>query len=383
MLSVNWRNLDFSLLLGVAILIIFGAVMIRSAVAGNIELLELNIVGRQLIFAAVGAVAIILMAAIDYRLWSSLSRVLYVVAFIALAALYIIGGAVFGSARWFDTGVILIQPSEIAKIVMILILGDFFARNQHNIETLRGIFVSLALTMGIVIWILLQPNLSTSIVIMAIWASMLWASGLKIKYVLYAAGAGLLALLIGLPLLFQIIINPDLVGEDGIIKPYQIQRITNFIAPDPNASYGETFNIEQAKISVGSGGWVGQGYGQGTQIQNRFLKVRQTDFIFAAAAQEFGFIGSTTIILLEFFVVWRCMRIAQQARDTYGALIAIGVGVIIAFQTIVNVGMNINLLPVTGLPLPFVSYGGSSLLSKMIGIGLVQSVALRHNTLDF
>jgi rod shape determining protein RodA len=168
-----------------------------------------------------------------------------------------------------------------------------------------------------------------------------------------------------------------------LLADYQQDRITNFLFPAAEASYGETYNIQQALISIGSGGWFGQGYGHGSQVQLRFLKVRWSDFIFSAMAEEFGFVGTALVMALMLFVVYRCLRAARLARDTYGALIAYGVATLIAFQALVNIGVNLNLLPATGLTLPFVSYGGSSLLSALLGIGLVQSVVLRHKALEF
>lgn len=378
---VNWKHYDFWLLGAVMILTIFGVAMIRSAVADNIELVELNLVQRQLIFAGVGLVASFILAWIDYHLWASMSRTLYIIMFVILGVLFIVGAAFFGSARWFETGVfgILFQPSEVAKIVMILVLANFFTRNQEKISQLSWVARSLLITLGITMWILLQPNLSTSIVILVIWFALLWASGLKLKFVLGAAGTGLVIATIAIPIL----INPTIVNEDSLIKPYQVQRITQFLFPEEEASYGETYNVNQALITIGSGGLLGKGYGQGTQTQLRFLKVRWSDFIYASMAEEFGFVGVVAIMALLFFIIWRIFRAARLARDTYGALICYGVGAWLSFQAIVNIGMNLNLLPVTGLPLPFVSYGGSALLSMLIGIGLVQSVMLRHKALDF
>ncbi|HEX9090624.1 MAG TPA: FtsW/RodA/SpoVE family cell cycle protein, partial [Anaerolineales bacterium] len=161
------------------------------------------------------------------------------------------------------------------------------------------------------------------------------------------------------------------------------QRILNFLFADPNATQGETYNIQQALISIGSGGLLGKGYNQGTQVHLRFLKVRWSDFIFSATAEEFGLIGSVIIMLLLLFIIYRCLRIARLSRDTFGGLIAYGVAVLLAFQGMVNIGVNLKLLPATGLPLPFISYGGSSLLSLLLGVGLVQSVILRHKPLEF
>ena len=159
---------------------------------------------------------------------------------------------------------------------------------------------------------------------------------------------------------------------------YQKARITNFLFTDPEASFGEQYNVNQALITIGSGDWLGQGYGQGTQTQLRFLKVRHTDFIFAVIAHELGFVGAVAMMGVLFFVIYRILHNARMARDTYGALICYGVATLIAFHTVVNIGMNLKLLPVTGLPLPFISQGGSSLLSIMLGIGLVESVAARQ-----
>ena len=366
-LASTWKHFDFWLLGAVTLLVIFGITMIRSAVAGNIELVDLNLVQRQVIFAVAGLVAMFVVAAIDYRLWASISRPLFVGTVVALTVLTIVGAALYGSARWFDTGVILIQPSEIAKIVLILVLADYFTRNQHNIQSLPYVFRSFGLAMFIVVPILLQPNLSTSIVMIVLWFALLWASGLRLRHLLLFIAGGIVLPIVAFPFLVD----------------YQQRRILNFVFPDPNARHGDIYNIQQALISIGSGGLLGQGYGQGTQVQLRFLKVRWSDFIFSAMAHEFGFVGTLVVILILLFAIWRCLRAARLASDTFGALICYGVATMITFQAIVNIGVNLNLMPATGLTLPFVSYGGSSLLSTLIGIGLVESVILRHRALEF
>lgn len=354
-----WRNFDFWLFGAALFLSIFGIMMIQSAIAGN-ETLEES-VSRQPIFLAIGTVLMLIMAAIDYHYWGSLSRFMYIFAVVSLVVIYVVGQARFGSARWLDTGVILIQPSEIAKILMIMVLADFYAKNIDKPHDLKWILRGFLMTMGVVIWILLQPNLSTSIVIMVIWASLLWICGLPLKYLLIIILVGLILMAAAFPLL-----------ED-----YQRNRIINFLFPDPEASYGDTYNVEQALITIGSGGLLGQGYGQGTQVQLRFLKVRHTDFIFSALSEEFGFVGALFVMGLLLFVIWRCMEIGRNASDLYGSLIAYSYAAMLFFQTAVNIGVNLNVVPVSGLPLPFISYGGSSLLSSILGIGLVESVALR------
>lgn len=352
-------------------LIIFGVAMIRSSIAGNIELIELDVVGRQIIYALIGLVVILFASTQDYRLWISISRVLYVVIVLLLLFIAVSGGggegARFGAARWLDIGIVLIQPSELAKITMVILLADFFSRNRERIKEPSWIARSLLSTLGIVGLVLLQPDLSTSIVLLVIWFSLLWVTGLKLKHLAIFFVGGLLLIAIAFPLL----------------QDYQQQRVINLLFPDPDATFGENYNVNQALISIGSGGILGEGYGLSSQVQLRFLKVRHNDFIFSAISAEFGFVGALGVMLLLFFVIWRCIRAARLSQDTFGALLAYGVATMIAFHTIVNIGMNIQLLPVTGLPLPFISAGGSSLLTMMLGIGLVESVIARHRALDF
>jgi rod shape determining protein RodA len=370
----TWRHFDFLLFGAVIVLSIFGVAMIRSAIAGNTVLAEL--VTRQTIYVGLSFMIIVILAAIDYRYWYSLARLMYVVAILSLVAIYVFGTAIYGSARWLDTGLILIQPSELAKIIMIIVLANFFSRTKDNPKNLRWIANSFLLTFGVVMWILLQPNLSTSIVIFVLWFSMLWVSGLPTKYLWIFGGIGLALLLLFLVLLFAGIKIP-------LIQTYQLERIVNFLFPDPSARHGNTYNVEQALVTIGSGGLFGQGYDSSTQVQLRFLKVRHTDFIFSAMAAEFGFVGTMAVILLIVFVIIRCFRTAALAADPFGALIAYGFGVLLFFQMAVNIGVNLNVIPVTGLTLPFISYGGSSMVSLAVGIGLVESVIVRHKPLEF
>jgi len=380
MRNISWRHFDFWLLGAVAFLTIFGVTMIQSAIAGNIELVEANTVVKQIIFAGVGFVIMLLTAMIDYRYWGALSTFLFLFTFGSLAVLFLVGGALFGSSRWFAVGPILVQPSEFAKITIILILGNFFSQHIDNVKKPRVVVQSLLITLSIVGWIILQPDLSTSIVILVLWFALLWAAGLDLKMLLIAGGIGAVVVGIGLPLL---LLNYDPTNTESLIKPYQLERIINFLFPEEGASYGAIYNVQQALISIGDGGWFGQGYGSGSQVQLRFLKVRHSDFIFSALSEEFGFMGALLVIGTLGFIIIRCLRAARISSDTFGALIAYGAATLITFQTIVNVGMNLNLLPVTGLTLPFVSYGGSSLMTLFISIGLVESVVLRHKDLEF
>lgn len=365
MRSEIWKHFDYWLFGTVIILCIFGIAMIQSAVAGNTELA--SYVDRQIIWIGIGLVVLIGTAVIDYHFWSSLVRPMYVVTVILLIIIYVLGTARFGAARWIETGLVSIQPAEIGKIVIILALADYFSRTQDKKKDLKWIATSLLITGGIVFWIIIQPNLSTSIVIFVIWFSLLWVSGLNPKYIVLFALLAVLVFAAAFPFLEQ----------------YQKLRIINFLVPNPEESYGNTYNVLQALISIGSGGLFGMGYGHGSQVQLRFLKVRHTDFIFAAMAEEFGFIGTVIIIALLVFVIIRILRGGRIAGDGFGALLCYGFGIFIFFQTAVNIGVNLNLIPVTGLTLPFISYGGSSLVSLLYGIGLVESVVIRHKSLEF
>ncbi len=369
-----WRHFDYWLFGAVIILCIFGVAMIRSAIAGNEYMAGYDT--RQMIFIGVSLVVIIITAWIDYHYWFSLSNVMYWVAVIALLVIFTVGTAAFGSARWIDTGFFFIQPSELAKIIMIIVLAAYFAREQNSPRDMRWILRGFIMTFFLVVWILLQPNLSTSLVILVMWFSMMWVSGLPNRYLVMMVLIGL----VGVILLVALLASGM---EVPFIQDYQLKRVANFLFPDPNARHGDTYNVDQALITIGSGGLLGQGYGQGTQVQLRYLKVRHTDFIFAAMAEEFGFVGTVMVISLHIFVIFRCFRTARKASDMFGALIAYGFGFLIFFQTAVNVGVNLQVIPVTGLTLPFVSYGGSSLLSLALGIGLVESVILRHKSLEF
>lgn len=357
-----WQKFDFWLFGAALLLSIIGIALIRSSIAGNFSLVDHP--QRQTTFLLISLAVLFIVSALDYKYWITLIPPLYLVT-LAFLLFVFTAEARFGAVRWLEVGQILIQPAELAKIVVILTLANFFANHYRTAQKPGSILRSGLLVGGLLIWIFLQPNLSTTIVLLVIWAAFLWITGIRIRFIVIAIGIVLVVLLIGVATGFS------------FLEEYQKRRITNFFFPDPEASYGDTYNVDQALITIGTGGWFGQGYSQSTQVQLRFLKVRHTDFIFSVLAAEFGFVGSVAVIGLLVLVILRCIRIAQNAADMFGSLIAYGFGILIFFQTIVNIGVNMNVIPVTGLTLPFVSYGGSSLLSLMLGIGMVESVAMR------
>lgn len=352
----------------------FGVVMIRSAIAGN-EVLAVS-ASRQIYFVILGVVLIFLLAAIDYRYWLALDRPIHLVMLGFLLTLTGFGQSAFGAQRWFQVGVLFLQPTEFAKIVALIVLAKYFESAQDKPKDLKWAAGAILRAIWIIGLILLQPNLSNVMVLSVILAVMLWLNGIQVKHVVAAALLGALAV--------SSIIALSVLGvRIPFMQKYQQDRIVNFVVPDPNDTYGNRFNVQQALIAIGSGGVSGEGYSYGTQTQLRFLKVRHTDFIFASLSEEFGFVGSISVILLLGVIVWRCIRAAQKARDVAGSMLALGTATLIFFQGAVNIGMNLNLLPVSGLPLPFVSYGGSGLTALMIAVGLVESVVMRQKELDF
>ena len=372
--NLSWRYFDFWLLGAVVLATAFGTTMIRSAIAGNEELLPL--INRQIYFALAGLVLIFVVAAVDYHFWLSIYKPIFFVMSILLFSLFLSAQAVFGAARWFQVGVLFVQPTEFAKIAAILLLARYFDKVQSQARDFRWILSAFLWVMGLAIWILLQPNLSNVVVLMVILASLLWLNGMELKHIALFGGVGVL-------LIATIVILSVAGIQIPFLQEYQQQRIVTFILPDEEATFGATYNVEQALIAIGSGGWFGAGYGHGTQTQLRFLKVRHTDFIFSAISEEFGLVGAFFVIVVIFLIIWRCLRTAQKAYDVAGMSIAYGVATLIFFQGMVNIGVNLNIVPVSGLPLPFISYGGSGLTSLMLGIGLVESVAMRYKQMDF
>lgn len=356
-----WQRFDYILLGATLFLIMFGILEIRSATYGAIDPDIISRVPDQILYAVIGLFLVFALAAVDYRLLGGIHLWLYLL-MVGLLILVLVLGSIgdAGARRWINLG-IRVQPSEIGKIIVIITLGTYLAKRYERIDripVLLGSIVHLGIPAGLV---LLQPDLGTTIVFGVIWAALVWSAGLRLKHI----GMVLLVLVIAVPIAWPRM--PD----------YMQSRITTFISPasDPDAFY----NINQALISIGSGGVFGKGYSApDTQNRLRFLRVRHTDFIFSVISEEFGMVGGIAVMSIIGLVIMRVLRGARLALDPLGSMICYGVAAMIFFQTTVSIGMNLNLLPVTGLTLPFVSSGGTSLLSMLAGIGLAQSVIIRR-----
>lgn len=347
----------------VALLILYGVIMIFSANHTQEDLKNLWRV--QLTRAAIGLALLVLVAAFDYRYFVSFYKLLYVVMLLLLGALFIAAELTAGTLRWLDFRLFPVQPSEIAKIVIIIVTAKILADREGQMNRLRNLLLAFIIIVPPLVMIYLQPDLGTVIIIGFVWFVMALMGGIHLFHV------GLMGLLA--------------VAASPIVwltmADYQRSRILLFL--DPQSDPDSYYNIQQALISIGSGGMLGKGFKIGTQNQLHFLRVRHTDFIFSVIGEELGLLGALLLFILLVALVWRIMRVADLTPDPFGRYICIGVAALIFFQSFVNLGVNLGLLPVTGTPLPFVSYGGSSLTAFLVAIGLVQSVLMRHKALDF
>ncbi len=346
------KRADLFLFLAMILLLVFGLMAILST---NREAF-----GRQIIFALTGFLIYVAVSLFDYRLLKLVSVGFYT-GVLGLLGLVLVSGVVTrGAVRWLDFGAAQFQPSEFTKVALILILAALLRARTGSLS-LRIFLASLALTALPVILVYFQPDLGTSIILLTIWLGIAVAASLKPVYLflMLSSGLGLL-----LPLW-------------SVLKSYQRQRIISFLNPvrDP---LGSGYNVLQSQIAIGSGQFWGRGFGRGTQSHLQFLPEHYTDFIFAALSEEWGFVGALLLLLFFAVLLIRILMIARETQDDFGSLIAIGVFSFLLPQVFINVGMNLGIMPITGIPLPLVSYGGSSLWVTMIALGLVQSVALRR-----
>jgi rod shape determining protein RodA len=361
-----WRYFDVWLLAAVLLLTGYGILIIRSAITGAPAFETYP--QQQLIWAGLGLIILLVMSAIDYRVLTSAHWWIYAL-LVGLLVLVVVMGQVNNDARrWIQVlpGV-QIQPSEFGRVFIAITFAQFLANRRHLMNRFSNTVVSLAYFAIPVGLIFIQPNLGMTILFMFIWFIMIWLAGLPLRHFVLLGALGLAVGLAVFPLM----------------QDYQRDRITTFLNPE-EASADDVFNIDQAEISIGSGGWTGKGYLQGTQSQLGFLRAQHTDFIFSVLTEEMGLLGGSLVVLgLMAFILLRILRAANLSPDPAGKLICVGIAAILFFQTAVNVGMNVRMLPVTGLTLPFVSYGGSSLITLFLAIGVVESVLMRQRKQEF
>jgi len=320
---------------------------------------------KQAIFIVAGFFLMLVLAFLDYRFFRnhpSLLLALYILSVLLLAILLLLGIKTRGAVSWFRIGPINFEPVEFAKLVMILILAQYFSLRHIELYRLIHIVIS-GVYIGIVaLLVFFQPDLGSAMVLVFLWLGTMIIAGIKLRQLL-------LLLLLGI-IIFSI-------AWFVILKPYQKDRITSFINPylDPK---GSGYHRIQSMIAIGSGRLWGRGLGQGTQSQLNFLPEQHTDFIFASIAEEWGFVGVALVFVFYFLLFWRTIKIALSATNNFARLFCVGWAVVLIFHIFVNIGTNLGLLPIAGISLPFISYGGSNLLINFIALGMVQSISIRN-----
>ncbi len=388
-----WRHLDYVLLVVTVLLAAYGVLMIYSANLGSLDPTLQDLWRRQAMVGVVGVGLIFLLAIFprDYEWLGDFWWLAYLLAVVLLVLAYFFGSSEIGDVSgWLNLGFFQFQPSFVAMNLLTISVGTILSRRRKK----RGFFAPLlfgapktsllaeapaerpdlvnylasaVMTFVLVAFIFLQPDMATAAVLVFIWMAMLFESNISLRHLAFTG-------LLGVGSLIPIW---NLMGR----FPYMRDRVMGFIDPgsDPDVAY----QLNQATIAIGSGGLWGKGFAQGTQSQLRYLPVRHTDFIFSVLAEELGFAGIVLLFALYLVLLLRLLRIILMASDTYGRLLVTGTLAMILFQLGINVGMNLGMLPIAGLPLPFISYGNSALLTTMIGIGLAENVAMRQRRLEF
>ncbi len=354
-------HFDWWLLAACLALAIFGIAMIFSATRGVVDPVIQNRWTAQIAFLVIGIVAFFMGALLDYRLLRLAGWPGYCFLLGVLVLVELFGTPQNQAVRWLSVGNTVVQPTEAGKFVLIVAVAWYLSRYYSEEKRLSVLFLALGALVPPLLLVYRQPDLGMVVTMLFIIGAMILISGVTAGHFLVLSSLALAVLFL----------------TYGTLQDYMIDRINMFLDPDGNED--AIFNVTQALISVGNGGWFGRGWLEGTQSQLFYLRVRHTDFIFSVVAEEFGFVGSCALLLVFGFLLWRLVRTMELAEDAFGRLLVGGVAALILFQMFVNVGMNIRLMPVTGMTLPLVSSGGSSLVSTMFAIGLTQSVNLRRS----
>ncbi len=354
-----FKKIDVTLFIAVIFLIAIGlmAIFSTSYSSSSVDFLNFK---KQALFAGAGIMIMTAISFFDYRALKNYTGLFYIFACFILVAVLLFSSAIKGAFSWFSFGFFNFQPSELAKVIIVIILAKYLSK-AGGYGNFKKVFASGVYALLPVFLIFLQPDLGSSLVIIFTWLAMLILSGIEKKYIVLIAILGLVSFA---------------GGWTFILKDYQKDRVATFLNPqsDPHEA---GYNVIQSVIAVGSGTVWGKGLGYGSQSQLNFLPEKHTDFIFAVIAEEMGFIGVLLVLGLFAIVFHRLSKIALEAQDNFGKFLVLGSSFTLAFHVVVNIGMNMGLMPVTGIPLPFLSYGGSSLISFLIMIGLVQSVYIK------
>lgn len=371
------NKFDFTLFIVTLLIIIFGLIILSSATHATMSRGgdTLVYVKKQTLSIILGFIMIGLLLKIDYKEFAKYSKFIYVFNLLLLASVLVLGSEQNGAKSWIPIGPFNLQPAEFAKIAIIITFAVYLSGREGKLNRfvdLLPTFVFFGLPM---LLIMLQPDLGSTLVFIAIYFGMLFVAGARTKNLLILIMIG--ALLIGGVLTAQLKF-----GMTKPLKPYQLDRLTIFVDPykDPR---GAGYHVIQSQVALGSGGLLGKGLYKGSQTQLNFLPEQRNDFIFSVVGEETGFIGSAALMVLFYIFIYRCVKVAVSSKDQVGTLMATGFISMMVFHLLINIGMAAGIMPITGIPLPFFSYGGSSMLANLIGVGLLLNVYLRRQVLTF
>ena len=357
---------DVVLAVTTVVVALIGVVMVYTATRGTLAAQGLSphyYLERQLLFVVLGVVAMGIVALIDYRRLEQVATAIYILIVLSLLGVFVVGSHALGSQRWFSLGPLQLQPSEFAVLALILVVATYCSRRSEGLAW-RDVTRVLLLSGVPIVLVMAQPDLGTAIIMTIVLLVMLAVAGVpgRILLILFAAAVGVVVLAF----------------EAGLLHHYQIARITSFLHQDARTQNSTIYNLQQAKDAIGSGGLFGTGIFHGTQTNLGYVPEQQTDFIFTAVGEQLGFVGASGVLVLLGVIAWRLLRGAQLARDSFGRLLSAGVFTFVAFSVFQNAGMTMGIMPITGIPLPFLSYGGTATLCFFMGVGLVLSVYARR-----
>jgi rod shape determining protein RodA len=359
------KRYDVILLGATSLLIALGLLVLYSSGIRSAQSASQLDTSRQVIYVLVGAVLFWLVTRLDYDVLRGYSKAIYIIMVALLIIVEVFGATRLGATRWISLGFFQFQPSEFAKLALIIFLARFFADSYDHSDKIKYLVISILYLLPPLLLVLAQPDLGTALVLLVIWLAMALTSRIKKRYFV----ALLAILVISTPLLYP------------RLAPYQQQRVATFVSPTANPST-TGYNVNQAIIAVGSGGIFGQGLSSGSQSQGNFLPSQHTDFIFAVMSEKLGFFGGVVCIFLYSVLVVRAIWIARNSSDRFGTFLAIGIATMFGFHVVVNISMNIGLLPVTGIPLPFISAGGTSMIISLLSVAILESIYAKRRTLN-
>ncbi|MBS3977099.1 MAG: rod shape-determining protein RodA [Syntrophomonadaceae bacterium] len=372
------QNIDYTLILSLMAILTMSAVVLYSASASVFPGDPTYYFRKHLMWIGLGFAALVVVLTINYSHLAKMSWHIYAITILMLMAVLAFGDEAKGATSWLGYGPLRIQPSEFAKVCMIISFAQFLVKRQGKLDRLWDLIPCFAFFIPPILLIMAQPDLGTSLVFVAILFGMMFIGGANPKLL---AGIILFSLLV----VIVVLVGHFRFGLPVPLEGYQLMRLVVFLNPynDGYGGRGAGYNIIQSQVAIGSGGLWGQGLTKGSQVQLNFLPEHHTDFIFSVVGEELGFVGAASLLVLYFILIYRCIRIAFDAKDLFGVLLVTGVTSMITFHILENVGMTIGLMPITGLPLPLFSSGGSSMIANLLALGLVLNVNLRRQKIVF